>query len=128
RSRYRLTAIIAVSAMEKKPEATSSAARATSRLLRGVSSKPDRRLPIGTSIWPQGAPVKECAPPSAPENHLEHELAAGVGEDHQGSAREDPFERAAPTPAIAMPTEEQGREYEPSKHREHDLVGELQRF
>src|SRR5271155_1516062 len=88
---------------------------------------PDRRLPIGPSIWPRAAPVKASASPSATENHLEHELAAGIGEEQQRGSRNDPTERGASAPAVAMASDEQRPEYEPSKQRKHDFVRELQR-
>src|SRR5208282_1118562 len=114
--------------MEKNPDATSSAARAANRLLRGVSSKPDRRLAIAASIWPRGAPVKEWAQPSATEDHLEHEFAAGVGEEEQDGAGDNPFERAAPAPSVTVAAVEQCREHEPRQDRENFLVPELERL
>src|SRR5436190_501431 len=104
-----ITAVsVAVAAIEKNPEARSSAASAAKRLLRGISSKPVEPLRQLSSIWLRAGRVKKSAQrlgSLAAENHLEHEFAADVGDYQQTRPGEDPVQRGAAAPAVAMPTE-----------------------
>src|SRR6266404_137309 len=105
----------------------SSAARATNRLLKGISSKPVERLRRLRPVFGRATPLSRN--PALPaENHLEHEFAAHVGNYEQAGAGEDPMQRSATAPAVAMATEKQRAEHEPAEQRKHDLVREAQRF
>src|SRR5206468_8837362 len=115
--------------MEKNPDAKSSPARAAKRLLKGISSKPVERLRQCGQYLAARRPCQEIRAALgslASENHLEHELAAHVGDNQQPRAGEDPVKRRAAAPAVAMATEKQRAEYDPAEQREHDLVREPQ--
>src|SRR5574340_489734 len=118
---------MAVSAIDEKPEASSSAAKAANRLLRGISSKPGGRYGERTSIRRRAVAVKKGAASSS-EEHLEHEFAAHVGEEQQSASRKHPAERLSPAPAVAIAAEDQRAEDDPAEHREHHLVREAQRL
>src|SRR5208283_2465522 len=72
------------------------------------------------AVFGRAAPLsRNPKPPSATENHLEHELAAGVGKHQQRGSGNDPIERRAAAPAVTMPADKQRPEYEPAQQREH---------
>src|SRR3970040_2474745 len=93
-----------VSAMEKKPDITSSSTSAASSQKTGISSKS-----------------------ATPENHFQHEAAADVSEQQHHEPAQRPAQRDAPAPAVEGAADDQERERRPGNHGEQRLVVEAQR-
>src|SRR4051812_32470747 len=91
-----------VSDIEKKPELARSVASAS-------SSQPSGMLSV-------------TAASGALEDQLEHHLAAHVGEQQRGEARERPVHGLASAPAAQVVSREQATEDEPRDEGEHHLV------
>src|SRR5437667_223868 len=101
-SRYRLIAIIAVSAIEKNADSSSSATSAATCQLSG-----------------------HCSCISAPmQNHFENEAAARIGEHQHDETGERPAQSGAPPPAVKPAPREQQRENQPGQDHEQRLVVE----
>src|SRR2546425_1060883 len=101
-SRYRLIAIIAVSAIEKKDDSSSSATSAATCQLSG-----------------------HCSCISAPmQNHFEDEAAAWIGEHEHDETGERPAQSGAPTPAVKPAPREQQGENQPRQDHKQRLVVE----
>src|SRR5712692_7049380 len=99
-NRYRLIAIIAVSAIEKKDDSSSSATSAATCQLSG-----------------------HCSCISAPmQNHFENEAAADVGEQQHHESRQGPAQRGAAAPAVEPAPDEEQPEGQPGQDCEHRLV------
>src|SRR6266849_6950464 len=107
-----------VSAMEKRPEITSRTASATSCTANRMSSK------AGAS-GQKGA--EYSLDETAPQDHLEHETAADIGEQQRDKADERPAQRDPSPPAIEIAPGEQRRENKPGSDGEHRLMVEFHR-
>src|SRR5712691_10187281 len=101
-NRYRLIAIIAVSAIEKNAESSNSATSAATCQLSG-----------------------HCSCISAPmQNHLENEAAAWIGEHQHDETGECPAQSGAPAPAVKPAPREQQGENQPGQGHKQRLVVE----
>src|SRR5437016_4186096 len=95
-----------VSAIEKKDTSSSdTTSPATSTLDRMVSTRPDASALL--------APAQQ---------DFQHEFAAGVADQQQHRAGNDPSERLAPAPAPTPAAGEQHTEEHPGEHRKQGLV------
>src|SRR6202171_4921496 len=94
-----------VSDIAKNPESASSPASA-------AKSQPRSMLSV------------KCETPSAPEDQLEHDLAADEGEQQRRESGERPVHGDAPAPAAHVAAHEEPAEYEPRGDPEHRLVRE----
>src|SRR6266516_7043287 len=107
-----------VSAMEKSPEITSRTASATNCTANRMSSKAGAQGQKGAEYSLDEA---------APQDHLEHETAAHIGEQQRDKADERPAQRDPSPPAVEIAPGEERRKNKPGSYGEHRLVVEFHR-
>src|SRR5881296_2745153 len=107
-----------VSAMEKRPEITSRTASATNCTANRMSSKAGAQGQKGAEY---------SLGETAPQDHLEHETAADIGEQQRDEADESPAQRDPSPPAVEIAPGEERRENKPGSDGEHRLVVEFHR-